>query len=79
MTQMTAMLDSMKESNEDHNLKQIARHYVRGRKGALNHYRKQKRAKAERMAVDAEKEKEIEREKSLREAEIEKEAQRMGT
>ncbi|KAF3940373.1 hypothetical protein ABW19_dt0202614 [Dactylella cylindrospora] len=61
MTQLTAMLDAIKESNEPAQLQALAKHYLRGRKGALNQNRKMKKAKAERLAAEAIAEKEAQR------------------
>ncbi|KAF3922422.1 hypothetical protein AA313_de0205143 [Arthrobotrys entomopaga] len=61
VTQLTAMLNAIKESNEPAGLQAIAKHYLRGRKGAVNHNRRLKKAKAERMAAEALAEKEAQR------------------
>ncbi|EPS36170.1 hypothetical protein H072_10374 [Dactylellina haptotyla CBS 200.50] len=61
ITQLTAMLDTIKESNEAAALQAIAKVYLRGRKGAVTQARKVKKAKAERMAAEALAEKEAQR------------------
>ncbi|KAF3909879.1 hypothetical protein ABW21_db0206901 [Orbilia brochopaga] len=52
ITQIQAMLAAVKESNEPPHLQALAKNYLRGRKGALTQARKQKKAKAERLAAE---------------------------
>ncbi|KAJ6258896.1 Chromatin remodeling factor mit1 [Drechslerella dactyloides] len=53
ITQIQAMLNAIKDSNEPAHLQAIAKNYLRGRKGALTQQRKLKKAKAERNAAEA--------------------------
>ncbi|KAK6500203.1 hypothetical protein TWF481_010552 [Arthrobotrys musiformis] len=54
VTQVSAMLNTIKESEEPANLQAIAKNYLRNRKGAVVQHRKLKKAKAERVAAEME-------------------------
>ncbi|KAK6332912.1 hypothetical protein TWF696_002931 [Orbilia brochopaga] len=53
VTQIQLMLDAVKESPEPAHLVAFVKNYLRGRKNALIQSRKQKKAKAERLAAEA--------------------------
>ncbi|KAF3932234.1 hypothetical protein ABW20_dc0110609 [Dactylellina cionopaga] len=53
ITQITEILNTVKESNEPADLKAIAKVYLRGRKGAVNQARKIEKSTAEWMAAEA--------------------------
>ncbi|KAK6515047.1 hypothetical protein TWF506_007399 [Arthrobotrys conoides] len=61
VTQINAMLEAMKESNEPPHLKALAKNVLRNRKGAIIQSRKLKKAKAERVAAEMEAAKELAR------------------
>ncbi|KAF3157488.1 hypothetical protein TWF569_000067 [Orbilia oligospora] len=61
VTQVTTMLNTIKESNEPAQLQAIAKNYLRNRKGAIIQARKVKKAKAERVAAELEAAKELAR------------------